>query len=191
MRTIGLDLSMNSTGVCINTDNKYFEYYIIGSGATKAFKAACADEQFIHYREYDKSKSEKDDSYELKEQVKTSNLFNIIRKLNEVLDTYTDIDAAYIEGISYGSSSTNVLADLAGLNYLVRLSLANRNIPFTVVSPKANKKNAVGNGNADKEQMLSGWRIMDKSVCEFEKANAKIKLKIDDLADAFFLAYQR
>ena len=36
--------------------------------------------------------------------------------------------------------------------------------------------------------MVAGWRMMDNRVAEFEKANSGIKIKIDDLADAFFLS---
>ena len=37
MKTIGLDLSINSTGICINTNGKY-KYYIICSKMTKKMK---------------------------------------------------------------------------------------------------------------------------------------------------------
>lgn len=185
MVTAGLDLSINSTGVCIQ-DNNEFAYYIVSTGCTKAFKNACKD-SIIEIVDVEKMKSDKDIEYSLKEEIKTLNIVNVVDGIMSVIDKY-HIDRAYIEGISYGSSRSSALSDLSGLNFLVRKALYDRGIPFTIVSPAANKKFAVGKGNADKEMMIAGWKIMDKRVEEFEKKNANIKIKIDDLADAFFLS---
>ncbi len=188
MKTIGLDLSINSTGICINNGKNSFKYYLICSNPTNVFKNACKQSGLIEIFQVDKKKSYKEDPYEIKEMFKSINIFNIIKELDKILKENKNIEHAYIEGISYGSSSTSALTDLAGLNYLVRHTLVKHKIPFTIVSPKANKKLAVGNGNADKDQMILGWTLMDKRIEQFIKDNSKIKLKIDDLADAFFLS---
>ena len=46
-----------------------------------------------------------------------------------------------------------------------------------------NKKIATGNGGADKDLMIDAWKRLDKSICDVDS------IKIDDLADAFFLAH--
>ena len=185
MVTAGLDLSINSTGICIN-DNNNFSYYIVSTGCTKAFHNACKN-SIIEIIDIEKIKSEKDADYHIKEEIKTINIIAVVNAIMSVIDKY-HIDMAYIEGLSYGSSRTTALSDLSGLNFLVRKELYDRGIPFTIVSPAANKKFAVGRGNADKDMMVAGWRVMDNRVAEFEKANSGIKIKIDDLADAFFLS---
>ena len=65
---------------------------------------------------------------------------------------------------------------------MVRYMLTSLGIPFTIISPTSNKKNATGNGNADKDMMIDAWRRLDHSISDIQD------IKIDDLADAFFLS---
>ena len=53
---------------------------------------------------------------------------------------------------------------------------------FIVVSPSQNKKFATGNGSADKDLMVYSWLNIEKHVKNIKE------IKIDDLADAFFLS---
>ena len=54
--TIGIDPSLNSTGVCVNCDGKC-KYYIISSKMTKKMKQFHSD--FITYLPYDKADTNK------------------------------------------------------------------------------------------------------------------------------------
>ena len=87
-----------------------------------------------------------------------------------------------MEGISYGSAGSASLVDLAGLNYCIRMTAIRRGIPFHIVSPMSLKKEATGNGGADKDEMVWAWKQCDSNISKITE------IKIDDLADAFFLS---
>lgn len=185
MKTIGLDLSINSTGICVCRNDKPIKYYVIASDVMSKKNQAIASEIDkklpLKYYIYSKQKPISD-LYEDKENAKTSNINNIASILNDILKAEKP-DHAYIEGISYGSVGSAALADLAGLNFVIRWVLENRHIPFTIVSPTNNKKNACGNGSADKDEMIYAWEACDNRLKEYRS-----QLKFDDLADAYFLA---
>jgi Holliday junction resolvasome RuvABC endonuclease subunit len=87
-----------------------------------------------------------------------------------------------MEGVSYGSVGSAALVDLSGLNFAIRNLLIDNNIRFTIVSPMQNKKFATGIGNADKEHMIFSWLMIEKHLKDIKE------IKIDDLADAYFLS---
>ena len=72
--------------------------------------------------------------------------------------------------------------DLAGLNYCIRLLAKDRNINIEIVSPTSVKKFATGNGQAEKDIMIDAWKRLDKNISNVND------IKIDDLADSYFLA---
>ena len=53
---------------------------------------------------------------------------------------------------------------------------------FVIVSPTQNKKFATGNGSADKDLMVFSWKKIEKCISDITE------IKIDDLADAYFLS---
>lgn len=177
MVIIGIDPSINSTGICINRDGRY-TYYIISSKMTKKM------ENFIHskvkFLPYNKE-SYTDMEYSDKETVKSNNLYNIVKIIEDLIKKYKP-DNIIMEGISYGSTSGSALVDLSGLNYMIRMVCINRQVPFTIVSPSGLKKFVCANGQADKELIIESWKKMDKNIQDISD------IKIDDLADAFFLS---
>jgi len=180
--SIGLDLSINSTGVCVYNDKTdTHTYYIITHKLTKKQK------EFKHknlkYILYEKEAPNKIDEYEVKENKKTNNISLIAEHIEKIILKQKGQVHCCIEGISYGSSSSSNLADLAGLNFVVRNILWRHDIPFTIVSPSANKKFAVGNGQADKAVMIDAWKHCQPEMAKIED------IKIDDVADAYFLAH--
>lgn len=175
MKVIGLDLSINSTGVCINNNGKY-KYFLVCSKITKKMREF--NNKDIKIIEYTKNTVEGE--YSEKESIKTSNLYNIINELKKIIKKEKP-DECRIEGISYGSTGSAALVDLSGLNFMVRQMLLDLGVPFRVISPTSNKKFAVGNGGADKDVMVNSWLRLQPHL-------AGIDIKIDDLADAFFLS---
>lgn len=178
MKVIGLDLSINSTGVCVKDDNECRFYIIVPKLTKKQQTHKIPNLKYIVYEKLDQG-----DDYAAKEYFKTISMLNLssaIKSIVEQENSLKPISKATIEGISYGSGNGRV-ADLAGLNYLVRDILVTNNIPFKIISPMTNKKFAVGNGGCDK----------DVIVASFQKLHPEFKtttLKIDDIADAYFLA---
>ena len=86
------------------------------------------------------------------------------------------------EGISYGSSiRTKSIFDLAGLNYLLRnIFIHYRDCVFTIATPANIKKFATGKGNAKKQQIIEAF------LSQYNKL--KQIPKVDDIADAYFMA---
>ena len=178
MTNIGLDLSINSTGVCVRDDNRT-EYHIITDHVTKKNRDAILKTPFIHLHEYDKCRVGDVTEYDMKENCKSDNIYKILKTI-ETIVTDNHPDLVTIEGIAYGANGS--VADLAGLQYAVRMMLREKDIPFRVITPMQLKKRATGNGNADKDEMVFAWRKCDPN------ANLVTYSKVDDIADAFFLA---
>lgn len=105
-------------------------------------------------------------------------ILNIIEKLQCIL-TNKDKDKikmVLIEGISYGSTGDGA-AQLAALNYAIRIWLLLQNIPYKDAPPSAVKKFVTGKGNCKKNLML-------KEV--YKKWN--VDFSDDNLCDAYALA---
>lgn len=157
-KIIGLDLSINNTGVYLSNG----EYYIITSKMTKEM-SKCMDVNIIDY--------EKTDNI-------NKNLEQISDIIMYIIEKYRP-DLVVIEDVSMGSTFSRSLIDLTGLNYWVRALLTNNNIKFITVPPTKWKKEMIGNGQATKDLIIDAWKRITKN-------NISIK-KVDDIADAYFL----
>jgi Holliday junction resolvasome RuvABC endonuclease subunit len=139
------------------------------------------DIQIIKYNKLDTIK--KEHSYDIIESNKAFNIHNICSIIKEIIDKYDEPVHISMEGVSYGSVGSAALVDLSGLNFAIRNTLIDANASFTIVSPSQNKKFATGNGSADKELMVFSWLKIEKHLVNIKD------IKIDDLADAFFLCH--
>lgn len=176
MITIGVDPSINSTGVCVNENGK-FTYYIISSKMTKKMTSFHHDR--ITLLPYEKGTSGLTD-YSERESVKTNNIYNIYKNLESIIDKHHP-DKIQMEGVSYGSTGSAALVDLSGLNFVLRLLFINKGVEYKIVSPTQNKKFATGNGQAEKDVMIDSWMRLDPEMKD-------VDIKVDDLADAYFLS---
>ena len=205
MISIGIDPSINSTGICVRTPDTY-KYYIICSKMSGKMKSFIHNR--IHLIDYDK-KSITGLDYPDKEYIKSENIYKIIGVIGDILDDIylkfnninigdsddsdesdkvsdesdkvSDEIIVNMEGISYGSTGSAALADLAGLNFAIRMLLIEKGIKFKIVSPISLKVFATNNAGATKEEMSWAWKLLDKEMQDIDK------IKIDDLADAYFL----
>ena len=189
MVRIGIDPSLNSTGICVNIDGKQFKYWIITSKMTKKMKEFKHDD--VHYLPYDKADTNKKlNEYAAVEFNKANNIYNICERIKSIIKACIEWYAednlnnceVFMEGVSYGSVGSAALVDLAGLNFAIRNVLIDLNVDFTIVSPSQNKKFATGNGAAEKDVMIDAWKRLDRSIADITE------IKVDDLADAFFLS---
>jgi Holliday junction resolvasome RuvABC endonuclease subunit len=177
---IGIDPSINSTGVCVYDDeHKINAYYIIPSKVTK--KMQLFNNDHVKLLPYDKQDT-KGGNYTLKEQHKFDNLYSICKKVGWILDTFRP-SIVRMEGVSYGSVGSAALIDLAMLNGMLRLEIGRRGIPFEIVSPTELKKFACANGQAEKDVMVDAWKRLDPCISAIKD------IKVDDLADSYFLAH--
>lgn len=194
---IGIDPSLNSTGLCFqgydNEDNKVFEKFCIvkPDKLTKKEQKAQDENSNFEYIIYHKTDlSQYNDVNHLHEYYKTLNMISLIDTIyntivNEMQKYINDENFEsfiLMEGISYGSSiRTKSVFDLAGLNYLIRYKLIKvfNHSKFTIVPPSELKKFTTGRGNANKENIVELFKII------YPELNIP---KLDDVADAYFMS---
>lgn len=185
---IGIDPSINSTGMAIRTDTGYCRFFIIkGDKLTKKEKNAQLDNsEIFEYCLYQKENVKDTNNAHERELAKAHNLstiadtiYNIIEELLQQFRKSNTINSVTIcmEGISYGSIHSAAVMDLAGLNYLIRDRLHHHIVVGTLlVTPPAEiKRFYTGSGNANKQLMISTFK---GSFPDFELP------KLDDICDS-------
>ena len=185
---IGIDPSINSTGMTIRTDTGFCRFFIIkGDKLTKKEKNAQSNNsEIFEYCLYQKENVKDTNNAHERELAKAHNLstiadtiYNIIEELLQQFRKTSTIDSVTIcmEGISYGSIHSAAVMDLAGLNYLIRDRLHHHTVVSTLlVTPPAEvKRFYTGSGNANKQLMISTFK---GSFPDFDLP------KIDDVCDS-------
>ena len=182
MIKIGIDPSINCTGICVwDTERNIHSYYMVPSKVTK--KMQQFEHNFVRIVPYSKQDT-KNLEYSDKERYKFDNIYNIGKIVGIVLDTFNPAQV-YMEGVSYGSVGSAALVDLSFLNAVLRYELKKRGLLFTIVSPTSVKKFACANGQAEKDIIIDAWKRLDKNIADVKD------IKIDDLADSYFLAHYK
>jgi Holliday junction resolvasome RuvABC endonuclease subunit len=180
MVTMGIDPSINCTGICIyDATNNTNEYYMITGGATKKMLQFSNDHVTI--MPYTK-RSYTNDEYPVKERKKTHNINDICNIIKELICRHKP-DHVNMEGISYGSRGSAALADLAGLNHCIRMTLIECDVDYDIIAPAGVKKFAVGNGSVEKDVIIASWKKLDRNISDISD------IKLDDLADSYFIAH--
>ena len=185
---IGIDPSINSTGMTIRTDTSFCRFFIIkGDKLTKKEKNAELDNsEIFEYCLYKKENVKDTNNAHERELAKAHNLstiadtiYNIIEEILQQFRKTSSIDSVTIcmEGISYGSIHSAAVMDLAGLNYLIRDRLHHHTVVGTLlITPPAEvKRFYTGSGNANKQLMISTFK---GSFPDFDLP------KIDDVCDS-------
>lgn len=191
---IGIDQSINSTGLCIkiyNNDSLVKEhFYIITNKVTKKalkYSETLSNFDYIFYDKIEKSESNDNNQFE------TNKLLNNIMITDKILEIIhqninTSLDKIYIgmEGVSYQSNQTKSLLDLAGLSTLIRyriykffLTHKDHQGLLYIFTPSEIKKFVSGNGNCSKDTMISLFKTRQKYIAQLPK--------IDDIADAYWI----
>lgn len=164
MKVIGIDPSINSTGICIKEPDST-RYEIIVPKVKKIHKGLTT-----HVYTVDKG----DSSPQGKETYKGRRVYEISNIIESIIEREQP-DKVVIEAVAFNANGSIDL--LAGLNYSIRNICYKRNIEVVIVSPTTLKKESVGSGKASKDIMVSTWWMIEG-----------IDSNIDDLADAYFLA---
>lgn len=180
MIRMGIDPSINCTGICIYDDKlNNHTYYMIVSKCTKKMREFRNDH--INIIEYNKRESNKGE-YHIKEYNKSLNIYDICCIIRDLITLYNP-DIVQMEGVSYGSRGSAALVDLAGLNFAIRMTLSGKDIQYNILAPTSIKKFAVGNGSAEKDVMIASWKKLDKNIACISE------IKLDDLADSYFISH--
>lgn len=184
---VGIDPSINSTGICIWTENTTNIYIVKPAKLNKKEKIAEESISNFAYVTYEKIDTKNCDDNIEQEYYKTLNILAIADNVKTVIDDFVhnhNINKVYIiqEGISYGSSlRTKSIFDLAGLNYLLRdRFIRNDKFVFRIATPSQIKKFASGNGNCKKEVIINLFLSLFPEY--------SLVPKIDDISDAFFMS---
>lgn len=189
---IGIDPSINSTGMAIRTDTGFCRFFIIkGDKLTKKEKNAQSDNsEIFEYCLYQKENVKDTNNAHERELAKAHNLstiadtiYNIIEELLQQFRKNSTIDSVTIcmEGISYGSIHSAAVMDLAGLNYLIRDRLHHHTVVGTLlVTPPAEiKKFFTGDGTAKKLVIINCFKQL------YPNFNLP---KMDDIADSYSMS---
>ena len=189
---IGIDPSINSTGMTIRTDTGFCRFFIIkGDKLTKKEKNAQSNNyEIFEYCLYQKENVKDTNNAHERELAKAHNLstiadtiYNVIEEILQQFRKTSSIDSITIcmEGISYGSIHSAAVMDLAGLNYLIRDRLHHHTVVGTLlVTPPAEiKRFYTGSGNANKLLMISTFK---GSFPDFDLP------KLDDICDSEAMA---
>ena len=191
---IGIDQSINSTGICIKLyDDKILvkeHFYIITNKVTKkalTYSETLSNFNYIFYDKKEKSDAKDNNEFEqnklLNNILITDNILDIIK-----FNISSPLDKIYVamEGISYQSGQTKSLLDLSGLSTLIRYRIYRffqshqDNVgELKIFTPAEIKKFASGNGNCSKDVMISLFKTAYKDIAQLPK--------IDDIADAYWI----
>ena len=150
MNILGIDPSLSGTGLCLLSE----------------------ENNNIEVLTAQVIKTKKDDFKD-----DTDRIIHILCEIEKAVEGL-DIDKIVIEDISYGSRGR--IAQLAGLNYAIRIIFRVRNIPIIVLSPRTIKKQFSGSGNASKTDMLISFNSQFQNL---------LTNKDNNIIDAFAAAY--
>lgn len=144
MKTLGLDLSLVSTGVCL-LDGKNEPFL-------KTISSKPSGDSYI---------------------AELRRIKNIVREIEDILMDNYDIDIIAIEGLAFMAKNTTSLMQLAGLSYMVRNMLDDYGKRFLVIAPSSLKKFITSKGNATKDiMMLETFKRYDISILDNNQCDA-------------------
>lgn len=176
---VGLDVSLNSTGVVINIDQKITLHKIISE-----LKGRHSSDCTIH--SYDRVFS--NDDYSIENICKIISGEKLANKIKDIImDAFMNSDATEIsirmEGSAMGSfgnkSRGDDMTNFSALTKRKMISIKQVKT-ITIVPPTTLKKFATGKGNAKKDEIvLKFYEIFP----EYNRST-----KDDDIADAYFLS---
>ena len=173
---IGIDPSINSTGICVNKNNKNVYYNIVSKRTKKLEKF---NSKYINILFYEKN-TDKSLNYNEKEVEKAKNILYICNFIKKIVKKHKPT-VVIMEGLSYGSNGQ--LGDLGGLNFSIRMVLLEMGVKFVIVPPTTWKKQQLGIAGAEKDIIVKAWKNIDKNIANIDE------IKLDDLADSYFLAH--
>ena len=226
--TIGIDLSIHSTGICIIKEEKEGKsipsFFLILSD--QKYSKVSVEKFHKYYTENSKkiknngikvlfyeysSPSKEPLGKEISKSLNVINILDIIDKniLSPIFNKYkksgNNLKSLIVNIESIALSASGTIDQLSGLNYGIRYLLLKKYglLPenLGLITPTTLKKNSVGSGKAEKEVMVSSFKLLlskdknnknnknnKKLLEDLEYFENNLKWSIDDLADAYFLA---
>jgi len=180
---IGIDYSLSSPGVCVNTSEDEFQYedckfyYLTNTkkyeGTFKekiAFGTSAVEYIGTPHRPY----SSEPERYN-----------NIANWVIDIIKSYEKHPIIQIEDYSFGSTGRvfHIAENLGLLKYKLKMECG---WDYTLLPPSVIKKFATGKGNANKELMLDAFE-KDTGTNLAQVFDTTSKSPVSDVADAYFI----
>lgn len=189
---VGIDFSLNSTSICVESDGVEYFYNIIRPTNVTKKVLNVMDDLNIDYRFT--TNFIKDLDYSNSEIDKLNKSIEIADMVVDILSGYQDIILG-CEGLSYGNKGSRAL-DIAGFHYILRYYISSMmNIKKCIyIPPKEIKKYAI-HGNADKKRMFDSYKelnvdnILSSLISKLNISDdiKNIPKPVDDMIDAFYI----
>ena len=180
---IGIDYSLSSPGVCVNTSEGEFRYedcnfYYLTS--TKKY-----DSTFKEKIAFGQSTVEYKGTQNKLYTSEPERYNNIADWVIDIIKSYKGTPTIQIEDYSYGSTGRvfHIAENLGLLKYKLKMECG---WDYTLLPPSVIKKFATDKGNANKELMLEAFE-KDTGVNLEVLFDTKSKSPISDVADAYFI----
>lgn len=206
MNFITIDFSLNSPGICVYSNDKYYfiGYLKPGTGTKKEQRMQeelnlLGDTQISHQPDWTNNENySKSEMIKVQRHMKTAD--DIINFILSVTETKKQYVVAF-EGSSYGSSAgTNNIIDMAAGAAILKMEMMSRLevLDMMTIAPSTIKKHA-GNGRLKKDQLwlkflencLEDPALKESSLWKYSKEEIgevkKVPKPMDDLVDAYFL----
>lgn len=183
MTVIGVDPSLNSTGICVDEDGNRTYYLLATKPTKKAIKAANDIDRLclVQIRKDECVQGEKSQRKSVFQQINTTT--NIAHMADAVIDIIKCHAPDYVIIEAPAFHANGRVIDLAGLNHAIRLGCYRADIPIYPISPTTVKAHTAGSGWASKDMMVMTWEALEPDGNEW----ASNGIKVDDLADAWAL----
>lgn len=207
MTRIGIDYSLNSPAVCIDTGSRLeFLSFFNTEGhewnranPLKKFATHNAIAGYVRMIPYERTAKSKNRTYAEEQSAKMADAESMSRMITGALEPYfSGSDVISLEGFAFASNGAAFI-DLILFNSFLRKELIRRLGPecLEIVAPASAKKLA-GKGNADKEYMVNAFRnnaLGDPALAEtglwkyLQTAELDFKniKPLDDIVDSYFI----
>jgi len=169
---VGIDYSLTSPAVCINTEGEYMFYYL--TNKKKYIGQMAKNIIGYEHQEYDTP---------IKRFSQISDwAINTFNRLSYDLSNLK----VYIEGYSFGSKGQAVfqIAENCGI---LKYRLQQLNINYDTVVPSVVKKGATGKGNADKDMMYESFVKETKIDLKKIFDTDKVGNPVSDIVDSYYI----
>ena len=193
-KKLGIDLSIQSSCICENGTK--FHLIISDKLYSKKTTESLKNDTFKYFKFYIYEYSnQKNQPKEFNKSVNTYHICNIIQGILKGIKP--KIDCANVEAIALSANGS--IDQLSGINFITRFLLFNKGLSFECVNlipPSTLKRVSVGKGDAEKEAMVEAFKNIlkfsfPKILKELEILENQYHIKIDDIADSYFLyAYE-
>lgn len=184
MIKIGLDLSINSSGICIEHEGNYQWLLVVAAPKPDKMCRKLSELNDVTVITYERTGDN------LKDGMRVGKI--IVEAVKELQRIWKDNDLTVVkEGYSYNSMISSLIPLVQHGSIVVYTIETELNCTVHEIAPKHIKKCATGNGNANKDKMFDVFNSLKlkgdfANFCQHFNNSQK---HINDLVDSYFILY--